>query len=76
MFDRRGVDKITSRVLTSNRRLVFAVLNTEHFIYEGTLKQEILATDGSRLDVMVLSAFKDPNLRPKKKTPPPATGNA
>ncbi|QIL69467.1 GNAT family N-acetyltransferase [Diaphorobacter sp. HDW4B] len=76
MFDRRGVDKITSRVLTSNRRLVFAVLNTEHFIYEGTLKQEILATDGSRLDVMVLSAFKDPTLRPKKKNAPPAHSNA
>ena len=66
MFDHRGIDKITSRVLTTNRKLLFALIDTEHFVYEATLKQEISGKDGKRLDVMVLSCFKDLSLRPKK----------
>jgi hypothetical protein len=65
MVEQRGIDKITSRVLTSNRKLLYAMLGTVHFVYEGTLRQEILGLDNQRLDVMVLSAFKDPGLRPK-----------
>ncbi|MFG5778355.1 GNAT family N-acetyltransferase [Comamonas sp. J-3] len=65
LFDNRKVDKITARVLANNRRLVFAVLDTQHWVCEGKLMQEILAPDGQRLDVLVLSVFKDPKLRPK-----------
>lgn len=75
MFDHRGIDKITSRVLTTNRKLLFALIDTEHFVYEATLKQEIAGKDGQRLDVMVLSCFKDLSLRPKKTSPAP-TQNA
>jgi RimJ/RimL family protein N-acetyltransferase len=64
MFERRGIDKISSRVLASNRRLLFALMGTVHFVHEATLKQEILAAGGQRLDVMVLSCFKDLRLRP------------
>ncbi|THU01946.1 N-acetyltransferase [Lampropedia puyangensis] len=67
VFDHRGVDKITSRVLSSNRKLLFTLIETEHFVYEATLKQEILGQDGKRLDVMVLSCFKDLALRPNPK---------
>lgn len=72
MFDHRGIDKITSRVLTTNRKLLFALIDTEHFVYEATLKQEIAGKNGKRLDVMVLSCFKDLSLRPKKASPAPA----
>ena len=65
LFDHRKVDKITARVLANNRRLVFAVMDTQHWVCEGMLKQEILAPDGSRIDVLVLSVFKDLSLRPK-----------
>lgn len=66
MFELRGIDKITSRVLATNRKVLFAMLNTEHFVYEATLKQECLGTNNQRLDVVVLSCFKDPSLRPPK----------
>ncbi|WP_353235791.1 GNAT family protein [Diaphorobacter ruginosibacter] len=69
MFDHRGIDKITSRVLTSNRKLLFALIDTVHFVYEATLRQEILGKDGKRQDVMVLSCFKDLSLRPQKGSP-------
>jgi RimJ/RimL family protein N-acetyltransferase len=72
MFDHRGIDKISSRVLASNRRLLFALMGTVHFVHEATLRQEILGADGRRLDVMVLSCFKDLSLRPNGGVVDPA----
>lgn len=64
LFSKTKIDKITSRVLSTNRKLLFVLIHANYFVYEGLLKQEILGKDGKRLDVMVISCFKDPSLRP------------
>lgn len=64
LFNNTKIEKITSRVLSSNRKLLFVLINAQYFVFEGILKKEILGKNGQRLDVMVLSCFKDPSLRP------------
>lgn len=64
LFNKTKIEKITSRVLSTNRKLLFVLIHANYFVYEGLLKQEILGKNGKRLDVMVISCFKDPSLRP------------
>lgn len=69
MFDKAGFDKITARVLLTNRRVLFSLMDNDHFVIEGTLRQEIIGPDGKRLDVLAIACFKDLALRPIKKRP-------
>ena len=69
MFDKAGFDKITARVLLTNRRVLFSLMVNDHFVIEGTLRQEIIGPDGKRLDVLAIACFKDLALRPIKKRP-------
>ncbi|MDH5855737.1 GNAT family N-acetyltransferase [Lampropedia aestuarii] len=64
IFNNTKIEKITSRVLSNNKKLLFVLIDAKYFVYEGILKKEILGKNGKRLDVMVLSCFKDPSLRP------------
>lgn len=67
MFSRPDIEKISARVLASNRRVLFALANNEHFVPEALLRQECLGVDGKRLDVLAIACFKDLALRPPKR---------
>ncbi|UBB15760.1 hypothetical protein [Comamonas odontotermitis] len=67
MFSRSDIEKISARVLASNRRVLFALANNEHFVPEALLRQECLGVNGKRLDVLAIACFKDPALRPPKR---------
>ena len=66
MFAKTAIDKISGRVLVLNRRILFALMDNDHFVCEGVLRQECLGRDGKRLDVIALACFRDLALRPKK----------
>lgn len=66
MFAKAPIDKISGRVLVLNRRILFALMDNDHFVCEGVLRQECLGKEGQRLDVMAVACFKDNDLRPKK----------
>lgn len=69
MFAKADIDKIAGRVLVINRRILFALMDNDHFVCEGVLRQECMGRDGKRLDVMAVACFKDLGLRPKKSQP-------
>ena len=69
MFAKAAIDKISGRILASNRRVLFALMDNDHFVSEGLLRQECMGRDGKRLDILAVACFKDEALRPKK-TPP------
>lgn len=73
MFEKAKLDKISARVLMSNRRVLFALMDNDHFVIEGTLRKEIIGADGVRLDVLAIACFKDETMRPLKKRPRVAT---
>lgn len=60
LFSKRGVDKVSARVLASNRRVLFNFMIPDVFVYEARLKQEVIAPDGNRADILVFSSFKRP----------------
>jgi ribosomal-protein-alanine N-acetyltransferase len=58
MFTTRGVEKMYARVVSTNKRIIFNLANSTMFQLEGTLRQEILAPDGKRLDVLSFACLK------------------
>lgn len=56
-FTYRQVEKITARVLSRNRSMLFNFIDNPRFVHEACLKKECRAPDGSRLDVLVFAAF-------------------
>lgn len=60
MFTARGVEKMYARVLAKNRRIVFNFANSSMFQLEGTLRQEILAPNGERHDILTFACLKNP----------------
>lgn len=67
MFAKADIDKISGRVLMLNRRILFALMDNDHFVCEGVLREECLGRDGKRLDVIAVACFKNLSLRPKKQ---------
>jgi RimJ/RimL family protein N-acetyltransferase len=59
-FAERGVDKISGRILARNYRMIFNFKDNPRFILEARLRQECLAPNGQRVDILVFSAFKKP----------------
>ncbi len=58
LFERRDVDKVTGRVISSNRRMFFNFMNSKRFYLEARLREEILSPAGKRLDVFSFAALK------------------
>lgn len=57
-FDRRGLDKMSARIVARNFRMLFNFKDTPRFILEARLRQECRAPDGRRVDILVFSAFR------------------
>lgn len=60
IFAERDIEKISARVLAGNYRMLFVFKDNPRFLLEGSLRQECLAPDGQRVDILVFSAFKNP----------------
>ena len=58
LFAQRNVDKVTARVISSNRRMFFNFMNSKRFYLEARLREEILSPSGKRLDVFSFAALK------------------
>lgn len=66
MYAHRGLEKIKAQVLARNRRMLFNLINNNRrFIFEALLRQECLAPDGTRQDILIFASFR---------TPPPNMG--
>lgn len=61
-FQHGLVDKISVHILSGDRVLVHTLMDSCGFSCEATLKQEVLTQGGNRLDITVLSCFKNPIL--------------
>jgi len=57
-FDKREVEKITARIISTNKRVFFNFMNSDLFHLEARLQEEILSPAGARLDVFQFAAFK------------------
>lgn len=66
LFKETTVEKVSGRILMTNRRMQFALMGAQHIIVEGVFRQEILGLDGKRLDVMAIARFKDPAMHPNE----------
>lgn len=60
LFDKRDVEKISARVVATNRRVLFNFMQDDVFRFEARLRQEVRTSDGSRADILVFSALKNP----------------
>ena len=72
LFEHTTVEKISGRILMTNRRMLFAIMGGDDIFCEGIFRQEILGPDGKRLDVMAIARFKDKSMHEKKKDKEPA----
>lgn len=55
----RNVDKISARVLAKNYRMIFNFKDNPRFVLEGRLRQECVAPDGKRVDILLFASFKN-----------------
>ena len=60
LFKEREVDKVSARVVSTNRRMLFNFLIPDVFQFEARLRQEVRTPDGKRADILVFSALKNP----------------
>lgn len=58
-FERFNVDKVTARVLASNKRVFFNFLQQSDFFLQALLPQEVLDVNGNRLDVLSFAALRN-----------------
>ena len=58
LFENRDIDKMTARIISTNRRIFFNLMNSTLFHLEARLEEEILSPAGKRLDVFQFAAFK------------------
>ena len=58
LFQNRGLDKISLRIVSKNKRILFSLMGTR-FKHEGCLRQEVLTPSGERLDVNVFARMKN-----------------
>ncbi|MDH7785447.1 RimJ/RimL family protein N-acetyltransferase [Ochrobactrum sp. 19YEA23] len=57
-YAERDIEKFTARILARNYAMLFNFKNNSRFVLEGHLKQECLAPNGERLDLLVFASFK------------------
>lgn len=60
-FAFRDVYKVVARVLATNRRMLFNFIGSPLFSLEARLYKDCVRLEGQRVDVLVFSAFQDPN---------------
>jgi RimJ/RimL family protein N-acetyltransferase len=60
LFDKREVEKVSARVVATNRRVLFNFMVPDVFQFEAKLRQEVRLTDGKRADILVFSALRNP----------------
>jgi RimJ/RimL family protein N-acetyltransferase len=60
LFDKRDVEKVSARIVASNRRVLFNFMIPDVFQFEARLRQEVRTADGRREDILVFSALKNP----------------
>jgi RimJ/RimL family protein N-acetyltransferase len=58
-FAERNVDKISARILAKNYRMIFNFKDNPRFVLEGCLRQECVAPDGKRVDILLFASFKN-----------------
>ncbi|MBK3746231.1 GNAT family N-acetyltransferase [Paraburkholderia aspalathi] len=63
LFDEHNLDKISARILASNRQALFNFMMPDVFVFEAKLKQEVIGHTGKREDILVFSAFRSPWFR-------------
>ena len=62
-YAERDIDKFSARILAKNYRMLFNFKDNPVFVFEACLRQECLAPNGERLDILVFAAFKKPPLK-------------
>jgi len=55
----RQVDKVSARVVATNRRMLFNFMIPDVFQFEARLRQEVLTPEGKRADILVFSSLKN-----------------
>ena len=59
LFKERQVDKVSARVVATNRRMLFNFMIPDVFQFEARLRQEVLTPEGKRADILVFSSLKN-----------------
>ena len=71
-YAERDIEKFTARILARNYAMLFNFKNNTRFVLEAHLKDECLAPNGKRVDLLVFASFKNPrtqvNALPPRET--------
>lgn len=59
-YAERDIEKFTARILARNYAMLFNFKNNSRFVLEAHLKDECLAPNGKRVDLLVFASFKNP----------------
>ena len=59
-YTERDVDKFSARILAKNYRMIFNFKDNPRFVLEACLRQDCLAPNGERLDILLFASFKNP----------------
>lgn len=59
-YAEREIEKFTARILARNYAMLFNFKNNTRFVLEAHLKDECLAPNGKRVDLLVFASFKNP----------------
>lgn len=54
----RNIEKFTARVLADNKAILAKFMEVDHLVLEAELKQDWLASNGTRVDLLVFAAYK------------------
>lgn len=57
-YAERDIEKFTARILARNYAMLFNFKNNTRFVLEAHLKNECLAPNGKRVDLLVFASFK------------------
>lgn len=58
LYAYRDIAKVSARVLSKNRRILFNFMNAKNFVFEARLRQECLLASGERVDVLIFASYK------------------
>lgn len=58
-YAERDIEKFTARILARNYAMLFNFKNNTRFVLEAHLKDECLAPNGKRVDLLVFASFKN-----------------
>lgn len=60
LFIYRDIYKVNARVLATNRRMIFNFIGNPRFSFAALLYKECVKLDGERVDILLFSAFQNP----------------